>query len=143
MLTLSIQLKDFAAAHRLILGYKGKCASLHGHNYTVRIQIFAKKLNGSGFIIDITQVKRLLNDWINKHLDHGVLVSQTDKTLLTFLTEEKQKFYLIPKTENTTLEYLSKHLYQVFSDLLIPHDIEIRAVTLFENQTACVTYEHH
>jgi len=141
MLTMSIRLKDFAAAHRLILGYEGKCANLHGHNYNLRIKITAKKLDKSGFIVDITKAKEILNAWVSQHLDHGVLVSQTDQVLLTFIKQGKQKYYLVPENQNTTLEYLSQHLYEIFNSLLKTYDVELKAVTLFENQTSSVTYE--
>jgi 6-pyruvoyltetrahydropterin/6-carboxytetrahydropterin synthase len=143
MLTLSIQLKDFAAAHRLILGYEGKCANLHGHNYGLHVKISAEKLDRRGFIADITKVKSVLNNWVSEHLDHSVLISQADEALLVFLRQEKQKFYLIPEAENTTLEYLSKHLHQIFNSLLKPLNVCLIAVTLSENQTAYATYEHY
>lgn len=143
MLTLSIQLKDFAAAHRLISGYKGKCASLHGHNYNLRIKITAPKLDKSGFIVDITEAKKTLNAWVNQNLDHGVLVSQIDQSLLAFLKQENQKYYLIPEQKNTTLENLSTHLYEIFNTLLKPYAVKVTAITLFENQNAGVTYESH
>lgn len=142
MLTLSIQLKHFASAHRLIAGYEGKCANLHGHNYSLCVKIIAPKLNRNGFIVDITKAKKILNAWIHENLDHVVLVSQEDQSLLTFVRQEKQKYYLLPE-QNTTLEYLSKHLYSIFNSLLKPYDVNVTAITLFENQTASVTYEPH
>jgi hypothetical protein len=70
-------------------------------------------------------------------------VSQADQSLLAFLKQEKQKYYLIPEHKNTTLEHLSEHLYEIFNTLLRPYDVKVTAITLFENQSASVTYESH
>jgi hypothetical protein len=85
---------------------------------------------------------KVLNDWIDRYLDHSTLVAEADKTLLAFLIKEKQKYYLVTNAHNTTLEYLSKHLYHVFNTLLKTYNIQVIALTLFENPTASVTYEH-
>ena len=142
MLTLAITLEDFSAAHRLVLGYQGKCAALHGHNYGLNVTITNTKLNDHGFIADITQVKKTLNAWVAEYLDHGTLVSEADEALLTFLKKENQKHYLFPGHQNTTLEFLSQHLYQVFTDLLAPFSVELRCVTVSENRSSHAAYEN-
>jgi 6-pyruvoyltetrahydropterin/6-carboxytetrahydropterin synthase len=142
MLMLSIKLNDFAAAHRLICGYQGKCSNLHGHNYSVTVRITSEKLSEHGFIADITQIKKLLNEWLEQHIDHSVIVSEADETLLTFLKQDNQKYYLLPKGENTTLEYLSQHLYHVFTTLLASHPIELKTIIISENESSQAIYEN-
>ena len=51
---------DFDAAHRLV-GYKGKCANLHGHIWHVDIEIEgpATNLDKTGMLWDFTNAKKL------------------------------------------------------------------------------------
>jgi 6-pyruvoyltetrahydropterin/6-carboxytetrahydropterin synthase len=58
----------FAAAHSL-RGYQGKCESLHGHNYRVRLTIAGKELDKLGLLHDFTVLKRALRGVVNQ-LDH-------------------------------------------------------------------------
>ena len=52
MFYLSKQLKSFAAAHRLIKDYPGKCRDLHGHNYRVDVLLAADQLDHYDFVLD-------------------------------------------------------------------------------------------
>jgi 6-pyruvoyltetrahydropterin/6-carboxytetrahydropterin synthase len=63
--------KHFDAAHYL-RGYKGKCENMHGHRYTVKVHVSAKKLNEIGLAYDFTDLKRHLDD-ILKRYDHTCL----------------------------------------------------------------------
>jgi len=56
----------FAAAHRL-RDHPGKCADLHGHNYTVEIFIRAPRLNDQGMVADFTLIKLLVGKWLDKN----------------------------------------------------------------------------
>ena len=46
--------RTFSAAHQL-KGYDGDCRNLHGHNYSVVVNVAAEKLNGDG--IRVTKVR--------------------------------------------------------------------------------------
>ena len=58
----------FAAAHQLI-GYKGKCENLHGHNWKVVVSVKGEVLNDIGLLIDFRDLKAMLGQIIN-FLDH-------------------------------------------------------------------------
>ena len=71
---------DFDSAHRLV-GYKGKCHQLHGHLWTVIIEIEGPKcdLDKVGILWDFTKTKELKN-----LLDHKTLLkacSENDKLI--------------------------------------------------------------
>ena len=59
------------SAH-FLRGYKGKCENVHGHTYSVVARLKADKLNNIGLVYDFTDVKRLLNDILEKY-DHRLL----------------------------------------------------------------------
>jgi 6-pyruvoyltetrahydropterin/6-carboxytetrahydropterin synthase len=63
--------KHFDAAHYL-REYKGKCENMHGHRYTVRVHVSAKKLNEIGLAYDFTDLKRHLKNILERY-DHTCL----------------------------------------------------------------------
>jgi len=67
-----IKVQDkFSAAHRL-LGYRGPCEALHGHNFKVEVVIRANKLDKLGMVIDFKKIKKILERIIDPY-DHVVL----------------------------------------------------------------------
>lgn len=67
MFTLCVK-DSFAAAHRLV-GYKGKCEELHGHNFTVEVCIAGEQLQDDGMLIDFAIIKGHLHEILDG-LDH-------------------------------------------------------------------------
>ena len=61
----------FCAAHRLI-GYDGKCANIHGHNFVVEARITGDQLDNLGILVDFKDVKASLTSIIDV-LDHQLL----------------------------------------------------------------------
>lgn len=58
----------FSASH-VIADHAGKCRNLHGHNYTVELEICGESLNSMGMVVDFSEVKSLLRQVIDT-LDH-------------------------------------------------------------------------
>jgi len=63
--------REFSAAHKL-KGYKGNCASLHGHNWTVTVTVRSEKLDKIGIAVDFRKLKTELDAVLVK-LDHSNL----------------------------------------------------------------------
>ena len=118
MYFVSRELKQFSAAHRLNKNYHGKCQHLHGHNYTVRVTLATPQLDPFDFVMDSDDIKRLFDEWLQEHWDHVTLVSEQDDTLITFLKNEKQRFFIIPGGANTTAEVLAQYLFHQFSTII-------------------------
>ena len=59
---------EFSSAHHL-REYPGKCASLHGHNWKVRLTVRTNVLDGRGMGLDFGSLKRLLAGLIAR-FDH-------------------------------------------------------------------------
>lgn len=75
---------------------------IHGHNYVLDITIKGPINPDSGFIINISDIKKIVNEHVIKYLDH----SQIDKDLSWF--RDKQ-----PSTENLVLfiwNQISNHI---------------------------------
>lgn len=61
----------FDAAHQLI-GYKGKCANLHGHRYELTVTYEAVQ-DDQGIALDFSQLKDFIEDHVIDYLDHHPL----------------------------------------------------------------------
>lgn len=104
MFEISIK-SNFCGAHRLI-GYKGKCANLHGHNWEAEIFLRGTETNHLGMLVDFKKIKEALRIVLEK-LDHQNLnalpifkkINPTAENIAKFIFDE-----LAPKFNS------SKHL---------------------------------
>ncbi|MGC1951716.1 MAG: 6-carboxytetrahydropterin synthase QueD [Gammaproteobacteria bacterium] len=112
---------EFAAAHRL-RDYEGACSQLHGHNWKVEIEAEATSLNELGMAIDFKLLKEAARAAVN-NLDHRVLneVTPFDR-------------------KNPTAENLAAYLYEALRRQVGDSRIRVAAVTVWENDRACVRY---
>lgn len=112
----------FEAAH-FISGYNGKCARLHGHNWTVEAIVRGAELDKLGMLIDFRILKAELNK-ILVEFDHRFL-------------NEMDTF----AEENPTAENLARKIFkrlvtaEIFSDTT-----KLHAVKVHESPNSCVTY---
>ena len=71
---------SFCYGHRL-LNYNGKCAHLHGHNARAVITLESDLLDASGMVEDFSVVKRLVREWLDREIDHTLLLHKDDPVL--------------------------------------------------------------
>ena len=57
-----IKRMEISAAHKLILPYRSKCASLHGHNWIITVYCRSERLNADGMVVDFTQIKQAVKE---------------------------------------------------------------------------------
>jgi 6-pyruvoyltetrahydropterin/6-carboxytetrahydropterin synthase len=112
---------EFSAAHRL-REYEGACSQMHGHNWKVEIEAEASALNELGMGMDFKILKEIARKVLG-NLDHRVLndVAPFDQM-------------------NPTAENLAAYLYQALCRQVNHHRIRVAAVTVWENDRACVRY---
>lgn len=63
----------FAAAHYIPSEEAGKCSKVHGHTYFANITIAGDELDGSGFLVNFYDIKKL----IHGRFDHTVINEDT------------------------------------------------------------------
>lgn len=68
---------DFCYGHRL-LNYDGKCKHLHGHNGRAVITIESPTLDERGMVLDFSDIKRIVSNWIDENLDHRMILHRDD-----------------------------------------------------------------
>ncbi len=112
---------QFAAAHQL-RGYKGKCESLHGHNWRVQVTVSSEKLDDIGMALDFHDLKAMTNE-ATLTLDHA------------FLND------VFPFTEiNPSSENIAKWIYESLKKKVESQQCNMTSVTVWENETASATY---
>lgn len=106
----------FDAAHKLV-GYKGKCASLHGHTWKVETFITGEKLDQVGMLIDFKILKEKLKE-ITEKLDHSLLND-------------------LKEIGNPTSENIAKH---IFKNLRLPESVRLEKVRVWESPSSWCEY---
>jgi 6-pyruvoyltetrahydropterin/6-carboxytetrahydropterin synthase len=112
---------EFAAAHWL-RDYEGACSQMHGHNWKVEIEAEATSLDKLGMVIDFKVLKEAAR----------VVVSDLDHRVLNELPPFECK--------NPTAENIAAYLYQALCRQVGNPRIRVAAVTVWENDRACVRY---
>jgi 6-pyruvoyltetrahydropterin/6-carboxytetrahydropterin synthase len=121
--------KHFDAAHYL-RDYKGKCENLHGHRYTIVAKLSVDKLNDIGLAYDFTDLKRHLND-ILERFDH------------TCLNDVKPFDKINPSAENIAATIYKELKKKLKADPTYPEPrrrVTLTAVSAFETPHQGVTY---
>jgi 6-pyruvoyltetrahydropterin/6-carboxytetrahydropterin synthase len=111
---------SFAAAH-FLSHYQGKCESLHGHNYRVRVYVKGKQLDAGGMLVDFSTLKAALAQ-VLEHFDHHLL-------------NDDPYFQNDPSAERIAL--------RIFSDLekRMPPTAALCRVEVFETERNMAAYE--
>ena len=112
----------FSAAHHL-RGYKGMCATPHGHNWEVQVCLRGERLNSTGFLVDFREVKTAVGEAL-ADLDHQDL-----NTLPQF------------SRENPTSEHLARYLYGVLSGKFRRPGCRVKRVSVSETPGTEASYE--
>ena len=104
----------------------GKCNNLHGHNYELFVTVSCTVKPNTGFIIDLEDLKKVIQEKIIKKIDHHNMndidfmkgqITSTENLCVAIWKELQEpieklgaKLYKIKlqETENNSFEYLGK-----------------------------------
>jgi 6-pyruvoyltetrahydropterin/6-carboxytetrahydropterin synthase len=131
MFTISRQF-TFCYAHRL-QKHTGKCAHLHGHNGTVRIELRNSQLNSQGMVADFIDVKNSIGKWIENTLDHRTILEEHDP-LADILREHGEPVLALPV--EPTAENLAQLIYVQAEKFGLP----VCAVFVWETEKCAAEY---
>jgi 6-pyruvoyltetrahydropterin/6-carboxytetrahydropterin synthase len=112
---------EFSAAHKL-RNFRGKCESLHGHNWKIEVVVSGTGLDERGLVLDFADIKAATSDIISE-IDHQYLNE------LPFFTEHN------PSSEN-----IARYIFQQLREKLANDRVRIKSVAAWESQDACATY---
>jgi len=122
----------FCYGHRL-LHYNGKCRYFHGHNGKVEVQISSQTLDAKGMVRDFTEIKDILQTWIDRTLDHRMLLHRKDPLIAT-LKKAGEPLYLLEA--NPTAENIARLIYDTAQE----KGLAVSSVTLWETPNSFATY---
>lgn len=69
MYTLEVR-RDFVAQHYLVGGDFGAENNLHSHHYVLELRLRGEELDELGYLVDITEVERVLDATVERYRDH-------------------------------------------------------------------------
>jgi len=145
-----------AGGHRLSK-HKGRCFSLHGHNYVVLVGLKTSKLDENDMVIDFSELKKHVNqiidpldhcmlvndleDLLFDPLDHCMLVNACDMESLESFKQKGMRIMSIGDCDPTA-ERISENIYKTLKrKFTILYDyIQIDYVTVYENENSKATY---
>lgn len=130
----------FAGGHRLSK-HKGRCFSIHGHNYDVCVGIKSPVLDKNDMVIDFSVLKDHVNVIIDP-LDHCLLVNECDLDDLIPFKEKGMRISSLPGGIDPTAERISEHIYNHLKETFTRfyNDIQIDYVMVHENDDSNATY---
>lgn len=141
MITCSKTYYNIPFAHRQPL-HEGHCQYVHGHNWAIKFTFIAKERDENGFVLDFGKLK-FIKEWIDKHLDHALLICENDIYLDYFRAHQNilWKMLVVP---DASCEGLCSFINEKFKRT-ITHETDgrvlIKSVEIFEDDKNSALYE--
>ena len=123
---------DFCYGHRL-LDYDGICKHPHGHNAVVEVDVRTDVLDKRNMVADFSDIKRIVKGWIDKELDHKMLLRHDDP-LVKPLQQLGEPVYLLDS--NPTVERIARLIF----DHAAQQGFPVVRVKVWETPTSFAEY---
>ena len=123
---------DFCYGHRL-LDYDGICKHPHGHNAVAEIEVRTESLDLRDMVCDFSDIKRVIKGWIDRELDHKMILRRDDP-LLEPLRELGEPVFVVD--HNPTVEQIAKLIFDQANE----QGFSVVRVTVWETPTSFATY---
>jgi 6-pyruvoyltetrahydropterin/6-carboxytetrahydropterin synthase len=123
---------DFCYGHRL-LDYEGICKHPHGHNASVEIEIRTDTLDSRNMVTDFSDIKRVMKSWIDRELDHKMIL-RADDPLTRVLQDMGEPIFVLDS--NPTVERIARLIFDVAREQGLP----VARITVWETPTSWATY---
>ena len=123
MYTLAVR-REFDAQHALIGGDWGAENLPHTHHYLLELQLMGESLNEHGYLVDIVDVERQLEETIGRYRSK----------MLNDLPEFKGL--------NPSIEHFSRILCETLNQKVQASNLSNVKVTLWENNIAWTSYDY-
>jgi len=123
---------EFCYGHRL-LDYDGVCKHPHGHNAVAEIDVRTDQLDSRNMVADFSDIKRLVKGWIDRELDHKMILRHDDP-LVAPLQSLGEPMYLLES--NPTVERIAKLIFDKTKELRFA----VTAVRVWETPSSFAQY---
>ena len=129
---------DFDSAH-FLSGYEGKCSNIHGHRWSVEIEVGSDRINQEGqtrgMIVDFSELKHDLAS-IVEELDHCLIIERGSLRGKTYEALKEDGFRIIELDMRPTAENLAKYMY----DRMAEQGYMVVKATVYETPNNCASY---
>ena len=116
---------NFSAAHNLV-GYKGDCAKVHGHNWNVRLALRCNKIDELGMTIDFKILKKefnnLLQEFDHENLNSLECFNDCNPTSEIIAKKIFQKAQMVFNNESTSVCEIEVCESEKYSVIYRPHE---------------------
>lgn len=123
---------EFCYGHRL-LDYDGICKHPHGHNAVAEIDVRTDALDTRNMVCDFSDIKRIVKGWIDRELDHKMILRQDDP-LLPSLKQLGEPVFIVES--NPTVERIARLIFDYAREQGLP----VEAVRVWETPSSFATY---
>ena len=123
---------EFCYGHRL-LDYYGICKHPHGHNAAAEIEVRTDNLDARNMVADLSDIKRLVKGWIDRELDHKMILRHDDP-LVAPLQALGEPVYVLDS--NPTVERIAKLIFDQGREL----GLDIVTVRIWETPSSFASY---
>lgn len=123
---------EFCYGHRL-LDYNGVCKHPHGHNASVEVDVRTDRLDPRNMVADFADIKRLVKGWIDRELDHKMILRHDDPLVAPLEALGEPVFKL---ESNPTVERIARLIFEMARD----QGLDIVAVRVWETPTSVASY---
>ena len=124
---------SFCYGHRL-LDDASKCRHLHGHTGRATVVLTTRKLDDRGMVAHFDELKRTVGTWIEKEIDHTMLLFESDP-MFEAMRRANEKVIALPF--HPTAENLARMIFEKVRSFGFP----VVRVELWESETAKASYE--
>ena len=129
---------DFDSAH-FLKDYDGKCANIHGHRWTVSVDVKGEQLEAAGscrgMIVDFSELKKALRK-LTKALDHSLIIEEGALKKATEEALSDEGFRVIAFPFRPTAENFAKYFY----DKMTEAGYDVSKVSVFETPNNVASY---
>ena len=123
---------EFCYGHRL-LDYDGVCKHPHGHNAVAEVDVRTDQLDRRNMVADFSDIKRLVKGWIDRELDHKMILRRDDP-LVEPLKALGEPMYLLES--NPTVERIARLIFDQTREL----GFSVVAVRVWETPSSFAQY---
>ena len=129
---------SFDSAH-FLAEYEGKCRNIHGHGWTIKVEIFGKKLQEEGtergMLIDFGELKRELKKLADFY-DHALIIEKNTMREITLNALKEDGFRIIEVGFRPTAENFAKNFFDYFKE----KGFSIKNISVYETPNNCAVY---
>jgi len=140
MLTCSKLYSDIPFAHRQH-HHDGRCALIHGHNWSFCFTFACERPDENGFVVDFGKLK-FIRAWLDEHLDHACVLNRDDPALVELRAAHGAlfKFYVV---DSCSCEGLATHVHAAIDPLVRDATggrVRVTALEVFEDSRNSVLF---